>query len=62
MKDSFLKTMAVCAAVSLFGSGAYTMYSGAEANLVSKVNAVIAAKDLAVQSAEAEVTTPQLKK
>jgi hypothetical protein len=62
MKDSFLKTMAVCAAASLFGSGAYTMYSGAESNLTSKVNSVIAARDLAVQSIRDEVAAPELKK
>jgi len=59
MLDSFKRTMAVCAAVSLFGGGAYTMYSGAEANLVSKVNGVVAARELALQAAEDKVMAPQ---
>lgn len=58
MMDLFKKSMVVCAAIGTFGSGAYTVYSGIDANFVQKVKAINAA-DLAGQLPIEEISTPQ---
>jgi len=45
--DLFKKAMTVCAAVSVFGVGAYVAVSGADAISVAKVKAVMASESAA---------------
>jgi hypothetical protein len=58
MKDLFTKTLAVCAAASCFGIGAYTGALGIESIASSKVKAEIAA-DKAMQVVDEVVLTPK---
>jgi hypothetical protein len=59
--DLFKKTLAVCAAASSFGLGTYVAFSGVDSISTSKIQAAIAAHDLAIEEA-AQTTQPNIKK
>lgn len=49
MQD-FKRAMVYCAAISLFGAGAFTTYSGVDAMQTQKVKSIVAAEVAAGQS------------
>jgi len=59
MKDSFQKSLAVCAAAGILGSGTYVVYSGAESIASTKIVSVMEQRrmleDKILRDSDAEV-------
>lgn len=55
MKETFKKSMAVCAAVTAFGSGGAVVLSGLNSILESRVNAVLTSTSAPSESSEESV-------